>query len=315
MNISEMSYHAAHSGAIMVEHNQLGLLKLTGKTRLDLIDRLSTQLVRTLKAGEGAATVLTTDIGRMIDRVWLYAGTNFTYCLSHETPDNLARYFLRNVFFNDDFQLQNASPEKLVLGVYGKETANLLKNCLGEGADLPLHHWIELSLAQKTVSLHRTNPIAGDGYWIIVNRIEKEAVWDALAAAGIFPADEAAYDYLRIEAGFPLYGHEVTLDYNPLEAELWADVSFHKGCYLGQEIIARMDSRGKVAKKLVQLRLPTQVAIKSGLVTEGGDSAGTLTSIGEGAAGILGLGYLKTALLENQLFIKDGDVLRPIARL
>lgn len=315
MSDLDQSYLAAHSQAVLVEHLEMGLLQLVGKTRLTLLDRLSTQLVRTLPAGEGAATVLTTDIGRMIDRVWVYAGTNFAYCLTHEQPDNLARYFLRNVFFNDDFQLQNLSSEKVILGIYGQGASNLLRNSLGQAVDLPLYHWRELLWAGKAITLHRTNPIAGDGYWIIANRQEKEIVWNGLVNAGIFPTDLANYNYLRIEAGFPLYGHEITLDYNPLEAELWGDVSFQKGCYLGQEIIARMDSRGKVAKKLTRLRLPKAIAAKTALVTENGGAAGTITSVASGNAGILGLGYIKTSLAEVQLFVQDGADLLPISCL
>ena len=57
-----------------------------------------------------------------------------------------------------------------------------------------------------------------------------------------------------MEAGLPEFGHELGDEYIPLEANLWNDVSFKKGCYTGQEIIARMESRQKLAKRLVGLR-------------------------------------------------------------
>ena len=63
--------------------------------------------------------------------------------------------------------------------------------------------------------------------------------------------DRDLYDLLRIESGIPEIDHEISDEYIPLEANLWGDVSFSKGCYIGQEIIARMESRGKLAKMLV----------------------------------------------------------------
>ena len=65
-----------------------------------------------------------------------------------------------------------------------------------------------------------------------------EMTWSHLLTAGLVAADAAVYELLRIEAGHPRLEREMTLDYIPLEANMWADVSFNKGCYTGQEIIA-----------------------------------------------------------------------------
>ena len=89
----------------------------------------------------------------------------------------------------------------------------------------------------------------------------------------------------------------MTQDYIPLEANLWADVSFKKGCYIGQEIIARLESRGKLAKRLVRLSLKSSA--EPGVeITADGKKVGSLTSVGSGPAGILALGYVKTAVLD-----------------
>ncbi|NJN54376.1 MAG: hypothetical protein HC804_06235 [Anaerolineae bacterium] len=120
--------------------------------------------------------------------------------------------------------------------------------------ELPLHHWRECRINGRTAYLHRTDPINGDGYFVMCQQVDKETVWQLLCQSGLVVADEAAFDFLRIEAGLPRYGRELTLDYIPLEADLWDDVSFSKGCYTGQEIIARMESRGKLAKRLSKLQ-------------------------------------------------------------
>ncbi len=73
-------YEAAQQTAVLVDRSDLGMLKITGKTRLDLIHRMSTQAVNGLRSGEGRATVLTTDIGRIIDRLILYASSDTDLC-------------------------------------------------------------------------------------------------------------------------------------------------------------------------------------------------------------------------------------------
>jgi len=291
-------YQAAHQTAVIVDRSDLGRLKFSGATRLDLIHRMSTQAVNALQAGEGAATVLTTDIGRIIDRLLLYADDASVLVLTGENnADFIARYLLRFVFFIDDFRLENVGNDTAVFGVYGPQAEQMLAAAGFPETDLPRHHWRQAAIGGITATLHRTDPVAGDGYFVMVQRADKETIHAHLLAAGFTAADETAYDYLRLESGNPRFGHELTQEYIPLEANLWADVSFKKGCYIGQEIIARLESRGKLAKRLVRLDLAAP-ADPGAEITAGDKKVGSLTSVGRGPAGILALGYVKTAVLD-----------------
>jgi aminomethyltransferase len=108
--------------------------------------------------------------------------------------------------------------------------------------------------------------------------------------AGEAAEDGAAFEAYRISRGWPRYPNEIGEDYIPLEAGLRAAVSFTKGCYIGQEIIARMDSRGQMAKRLMRLRLHGPAAAGEALLAEGA-AAGMLTSV----AGDIALGYVRAA--------------------
>jgi aminomethyltransferase len=127
---------------------------------------------------------------------------------------------------------------------------------------------------------------------------DKEVIQQLLTEVGIMPIGEATFDYLRIEAGLPRFGRELMLDYIPLEANLWADVSFTKGCYTGQEIIARMESRGRLAKRLVRLQAAGPVAAGTA-ITANGREVGRVTSAAAGPNGSVALGYVKTGTLET----------------
>ncbi len=291
--ISNPIYQAAHQDAVLVDRGSLGMLKFTGQTRLDLLHRMSTNKVNGLQSGEGAATVLTSDIARIIDRLILYASSDAVYCLTSENnANNIARYLMRFVFFNDDFHIEDLSADTAVLAIYGPQARTRLTAAGFPDEELPLHHWRQCQINGRTAYLHRTDPINGDGYFVMCQMADRDAIWEHLVRQGLVVADEAAFDFLRIEAGMPRYGRELTLDYIPLEADLWADVSFHKGCYTGQEIIARMESRGKLAKRLT--RLQPEIPIQPGDdIIQDGKKVGTYTSVSEGPNGPVALGYMK----------------------
>jgi tRNA-modifying protein YgfZ len=258
---------------------------------------MSTQQVKKLTAGQGAATLLTSEIGRMIDRLILYAHDDEVIALTGEgnTP-TIIRYLMRYVFYQDDFRMTDITAETAVLALYGATAPDTLRHAGVALADLPRHHWQPATLASQPITLHRTDPLEGDGYFVLVGREALAAVQAALVEAGATPIDEARFEHLRIQAGQPRFGREITADYIPLEANLWDDVSFSKGCYIGQEIIARMESRGKIAKQLVRLQaaLPLDGAVGQE-ITADGRPAGKLTS----AAGTWGMAYIKTAALRD----------------
>lgn len=298
-------YAAAKETAVLVDRSNLGMLKITGATRLDLIDRMSTQAVKRLQSGEGRATIFTTDIGRIIDRLILYASSDTVYALTSENhADPIARYLMRYVFFNDDFHLSDISAETAVFAIYGPQASAKLMAAGFPEVDLPLHHWRQAVVGSVTAYLHRTDPINGDGYFAMCQASDRDALWNHLVGSGLVAADEAAFDFLRIENGRPRFGRELTLDYIPLEANLWDDISFSKGCYIGQEIIARMDSRGKLAKRLIRLRAAAPIAVGSEVLAEG-KKVGTVTSAAIGPAGAVALGYVRTGAENGRLTVND----------
>jgi len=301
------AYQAARETAVLTDRSNLGVLHIQGATRLDLINRMSTQKVNELQRGEGAATVLTSDIGRIIDRLHLYATSDTLYLLTSENNgENIQRYLQRFVFFNDDFHMQNISADTFVFGVYGPQAAEKLAAAGFPAEPLPRHHWRQIKLNEADVYQHRTDPIHGDGFFVLGEAKDKEMVWNHLREAGLAEADGATFELLRIEAGLPRHGQEMTLDYIPLEANMWDDVSFNKGCYTGQEIIARMESRGRLAKQLVRLRSAAPVAAGDEIRADG-KKAGSITSAAAGPDGYLALGYVKTAVLEAATPLAVGE--------
>jgi aminomethyltransferase len=291
----------------------MGLLQISGGSRLDLINRMSTNQVSLLTTGQGAATVLTTDIGRIIDRLIVYADESTATVMTGENNgDNIGRYLMRFVFFNDDFSIQPITNRYSAVFVYGEDSTQKLSEFCGTELDLPLHGWTKVESAGIQLTIHATDPLGGGGYLLLVPIEAKDQTVSALIEFGSQALTEEQFDAMRIEALLPRLRHEMTGDYIPLETGLWDDISFTKGCYTGQEIIARMDSRGKVARKLVQLNFNRQdegaIAIGSA-ITADGKPAGTITTV----VGNRALGYVKSSLLENRKpLMTEGINIQPV---
>ncbi len=293
----EKEYAAAQTGSVMIDAAAWGRLKFTGKNRVDFLHRMSTNDLLTLAIGQGAGTVFTTPIARIIDRTVVYMREGDVLMLT--SRGNQARVFqwLRKyIFFNDDVQIKDVTDEMGMISLYGATVDQLISQVAGEDlSSLPLHHWRAVRIAGVEAMIARADPIAGGGFHLFVERDAHAKVWQALLEIGVVPLSEETYQVLRVEAGQPEFGRELGDEYIPLEANLWNDVSFKKGCYTGQEIIARMESRQKLAKRLVGLRFDEPVTLPASLRIDDHE-AGIVTSVVHSPAlGWIGLGYLKSS--------------------
>jgi aminomethyltransferase len=256
-----------------------GRLRLTGSTRLDFIQRMSTGDMRGLSAGQGRATVFTTPIGRMVDHgVALAEPESLLLICGGGNQQRLMRWLGKYILFNDDVQVADDSDTLPMLGIFGPD-ADAWADTVHPGASRwPLH--------THRAGLVKARSLRGAGYyWIGQN-----------APIAQVPSPLGEYEAMRIAAGYPAFPNEINEDYIPLEAGLRDAISFTKGCYIGQEIIARMESRAQLAKKLARLRITGQndTAAQPGdrLLADGAE-AGVITSVSP--IGDAALGYVRSA--------------------
>ncbi|HRE47788.1 MAG TPA: hypothetical protein PLD47_08685 [Aggregatilineales bacterium] len=266
-----------------------GVLELTDQHRLDLLHRMSTNDVNVLQSGEGCSTVLTTALARIIDRVTVYHRGE-TVLLLTALPDAVRAWLQKHIFWADKVKVRDVSASWAHVELYGAQAAALIGEIVPGAETLPLHHNRESGglLAAPTYLL------AGAGYRLLIPQETADDLRTRLVNdSRITLGNSETYERLRIAAGMPAAGHELTEDYIPLEAGLWESVSFRKGCYIGQEIIARMESRNKLAKTLVALQLTEYAPLKA-TIAHDGMAVGTLTSLAQMEDGTYrGLGFVK----------------------
>jgi aminomethyltransferase len=124
-------------------------------------------------------------------------------------------------------------------------------------------------------------------------------VWQALINDNkhhsLTPAGGITYNTLRIRSGIQGYGREISDEFIPLEVGLWDEVSFNKGCYKGQEIIARMDSRERVARTIVRLKLTSMINAPTEIQVDGKVVGKLTSSVVSPDDEIFAIGVVKTA--------------------
>jgi tRNA-modifying protein YgfZ len=292
-----------------------GRIELTDRDRLDLLHRMSTNDMNNLKAGEGRSTVLTTALARIIDRVVVYHRGETALMLANQ-PVIVRSWLQRHIFFQDKIKLRDVSADLVQLEFHGPQAAQIAETIAVGASALELHHFSESTRDNKIILVARTFSMNGDGFiFIAPNSVSEPLRQSLLAHEGVTLGSDAQYDQLRIQAGLPAKDHELTEDYIPLEANLWDSVSFSKGCYIGQEIIARMESRNRLAKTLVQLsihadEIDNEATLIGATLHHEDQLVGSITSIAQiGDSQWAALGFVKpdSATFGTKLSVKIAD--------
>lgn len=322
-------YEAALTQAVLLDRSHEGRLHITGSDRAEVLHRISTNALRDLAPGSGRATVFTNANARILDRALVYA-QDAERLLVIGGPGRgaaLRGYLQRNIFFRDQARLHDISADTVQMSLHGPAADAVAEALLPGAAALPPFGLSQTTMAGVSVVLARREALSG-AHWLLTAPAEAgAAVWTAVLAAGaphgLRPAGSLTYNVLRIRAGQPGVGRELSAEYIPLEVGLWDDISFNKGCYTGQEIIARMESRGRLARALVHLALTAMLEAPAPLLHDG-KRAGMLTSsvtAPDGTVYALGVVRMMHATPGATLLAGDGAaavearVLRPAGTL
>ena len=298
-------YRAAAETAALYDNAPTGRLQATGADALDLLNRLSTNRVDNLPPGQAAPTILTTDRGRILDLLTVVNAEDYILLLTSPGQQPAVIDWLDKYTIMEDLTVDDHTAETALFTLCGPNSRNTLAAAIpalgGSLVELEPYSAVNAVLAgQEAMLLYR--PLGGlPAYDLIVDAAAGPAVWASLTAAGFSPIGQETWDALMVSCAVPRYGRELGDAFNPLEAGLIGAVDFAKGCYIGQEVIARLDTYQKVQKYLVQLRFPLDAAVAADAKLErDGRSVGQVTSLATipATGELLGLGYVRTAYAE-----------------
>ena len=315
----EDEYAAATLGVGIVDRSYLGRLEITGGDAIDLLDRLSTNNLADLEQNGTMGTVLTTNKGRVIDLLFVNRREDGLLVLTGPTTRTRVLEWIDFYTIMEDVTSRDATEETAMLSLIGEKAADALPD---SARRLSLNASTGVHIEGVDALVMRSDFAGVLGYDIVVALADAPTVWSSLVEAGALPVGSQTVDLIRIERGVPVAVRDFGEDYNPLEANLLDFISFSKGCYIGQEVVARLNTYDKVQKRLMGLSWASENEVDPGAELYADDKkVGVLTSAAKSrrlSSGI-GLGYVRKAQAEAGVELcartEDGEVVVTVSEL
>jgi tRNA-modifying protein YgfZ len=287
-------YEALRESAALLDLSARGRILATGEDRKRLLHAMSTNHMEELTPGRGAYAFFLTAQGRILsDAVVLCRDEDLVLMLPAETREKIYQHVDRYIIA-DDVTLEDVSADWCEAGVEGPAAEAWLRE---RGAPVPAAPFAWEAWGEAIVV--RDSATGAPGWRILAPAAQREPLF-----AGLPAASPEAIEAVRLEHGHPRYGADISESNLVQETGLMHGVSFNKGCYLGQEIVERVRSRGQVNKLLTALRVQSAAAPQAGGKVMAGDKAvGDITSAAYSPAenAVRALAYVRADALRGGL--------------
>ncbi len=313
---STSAYAAATTGAALIDLSDRAQIELSGKDRQSFLHNFCTNDIKKLQPGEGCEAFLSSIKGRILGHLLVLCEADRLLLDSVPGSDGFIVPHLDKYLITEDVTISNRSSDLADLLITGPQAAELLQSRLGVvAADLPMYSHLEGQYDGEDALVIRVPFTVAPSFLVMAAAGSLAKVWQALSDAGAAPAAGEVFEALRIEAGFPLFGLDLSDDFIAQEAgRTQQAISFAKGCYLGQEPIARLDSLGHANRMLRRLRLDAAPAPAAGaavLDESSREPVGTISSAAVSPADgrPVALALLKTRLAPpgSRVIVKPDD--------
>ena len=248
--------HAAVRDEVgIVDRSALGRAEVTGRDRATFLQGMLTNDVKGLGPGQGCAAAFLDAHGKVMSLLGVYALEDR---LLLELPLGLTErtlQLLNKYLISEKAYFEPADDAFAVIAIQGPRSTALVAELAGQPIELaPLAH-AEVAIGGAAVRVINRAESSQPGLHCWVAPEQAPGLWQALRAAGARPVGHAALDVLRVEAGIPWYGRDVDETVILPETRLESLVHYSKGCYIGQEVVARVKYRGHVNRGLAGLVL------------------------------------------------------------
>ena len=298
-----------NNGVVVCDRSNFGRIKVSDDDRIRFLHNQSTNNFQVLSPGQGCDTVFVTSTARTIDLATAYILSDSVLLLvSPGQTQKLLQLMDKFIFFADKVKLTDITNETVTFSLIGTESDMIIEKLGGGeiiGKDYANHQLITWENIEIIIAVG--SGLALPGYTLIMNKNDAGKFQEMLLQNDVISLSEKLWERLRIQQGRPIPEQELTEDYNPLEARLWQTISFTKGCYIGQETIARLNTYKGVKQQLWGIKLSGYVTPGT-IITIEGEKVGKLTSLTETETGYFGLGYIRTKAGGEGLKVQLGEI-------
>jgi folate-binding protein YgfZ len=244
-------------------------IAVTGGDRVRWLNGMITNNVRDLAAGHGVYAFLLNAQGRIQADLYVFQrGEALLVDTERGQRDKILELFDRYIIA-DDVEIANVSDKLAALGLTGPESHQVLERTGIAVPDLAHLQFVDVIWQGKNVTLLRSGEEAGGSWQVWTSPAHVSELWDALVGASARPVGTAALELFRISRGVPKFGVDIRDRDLPQETGQTRALNFTKGCYLGQEIVERIRSRGAVHRQFAAFE------VESGLTEPGTQIVGT----------------------------------------
>lgn len=268
-----LSYGDVDSEYAAVRDRKAGLIDLSSRTRVNVsgseavqfLNGLITNDVKTLEEGTWMPAAFPNVQGRLLANVRVLNRSNSFLIDTEPATREAVLSTLQRFTLAGDFHVAELTAEIATISLQGAGAQEIIGDVLGaKSAEVSRYRIVNAEWTGGPVSVIRATYTSENGFDLFVAAATASDLWEALRVAGAEPVGFEALDVLRIEAGQPRHGVDIDATNVVLESGLDDAISFTKGCYVGQEIIARIHWRGHVAKKIGGLIFDEAFTIRKG---------------------------------------------------
>ncbi len=286
------AYQELRNSAAWLDVSSRGRIRMTGEDRARLLHAMTTNHIQQLTPGSGCYAYFLSAQGRILADVnVLCRPDHLLLDVEPETREKVYQHLDRYIIA-DDVTLEDATASTVAIALEGPKSAETLQSA---GAPVPANEYGNEEWGSRLVA--RVSLAGGTGFLLVAPESERSELVAQIERAGAAAADAEALRIVRIEHGRPRYGDDLSERFLAQEANQPRALHFSKGCYLGQEIVERVRSRGQVHRVLMPLRIHSKQPPEPGTKLHVGDvNAAEITSAVYSPAldQVAALAYLRT---------------------
>jgi folate-binding protein YgfZ len=293
-------FEALLSGSGFYELSSRVKIALTGGDRVRWLNGMVTNNIRDLAAGHGVYAFLLNPQGHILGDLYAYNRGDSMIIDSDQFQSEKLLATFDHYIIMDDVDVANVSDKLSAIGVTGPKSREVLRAAGVEVPNLEPLQFVDVTRQNVGMTVVRGDNASVESYelWLVPDKLT--SVRDGLTNAGAMPVGSNALELLRVAAGIPRYGQDIRERDLPQETEQQRALHFSKGCYIGQEIVERIRSRGNVHRKFTGFAVEGALPAVGTKIQADGRDIGEITSIASlpfaGGERSVALGYIRREL-------------------
>jgi glycine cleavage system T protein (aminomethyltransferase) len=304
--------HAAiREGAGVIDRSWRGAIGATGRDRAAFLHGMLSNDIQALTPGQGCEAAFLDAHGKIVSLVRVHCLTDrllleLDRALVEVTLETLDRFLI-----SERVEFEDVSGREGMLTLAGPAAREAVEKLLGAALpELPPRHHVAANVDGATVRVVRSDEIGEEGYDLWAPAPDLGPLWERVVGLGVRPVGREAWTILRVEAGMVEHGTDVDASTLLLEAPLADTYSLTKGCYVGQEVVARITYRGHVNRRIVGFVFPDwRLPALGAPVRVDGKEVGRVTSavVSPATGRGLALGFLRREYWAPGTAVEVGD--------